>query len=162
TADAVVFLRYDATGTLTAAGEAPGFAEAATNTVIFPSGNVPGAIAAFPQNVALTVPLTATPAALMQRHSATQPPPMTAVSMPWAVVAAPGSDFGSSAGPTLKTGSVAAVDTMITTAFGNPFTPAHAWPSTFIWNTFATRTYTGAGKLPVTLNSQLFQVAPAA
>src|SRR5262249_57853630 len=31
-ADAVVFLRYDATSTLTAAGQAPGFTQAASNT----------------------------------------------------------------------------------------------------------------------------------
>jgi hypothetical protein len=159
TDDAVLFLRYDATGALTAAGEAPAFAEADANTIIFPSGNVPGAIANVMQDQTLSIPVSA--ADVASRHAATMPPPATAPSMPWQVIAAPGADLGVLAGPALRTSAVAMTDTMLAGTFGNPF-PKHPWPSTLVWNTTATRTYTPTGQmLAVTLASSLFQITPA-
>jgi hypothetical protein len=159
TTDAVLFLRYDATGTLTAAGEAPAFAEADANTIIFPSGNVAGAIAAVTLDQTLSIPVA--PADIAMRHTMTMPPPAAAATMPWAVLAAPAADLGITAGPTLRSGAVAMTDTMLATSFGNPFAK-HPWPSTLVWNTSATRTYTPTGQtLAVTLSSGLFQIAPA-
>ena len=159
-ADAVLFLRYDATGALTAAGEAPAFDEADANTIIFPSGAVPGAITAVAQDVTLSAPVA--PTDIAKRYAATQPAPATPVAMSWSINAAPGSDLGSVSGPTLKSGAVAATDTMVTATFGNPFATKHGWRSTLFWNTSATRTYTPPGHPPATLISELFAVAAAA
>jgi hypothetical protein len=160
--DAVLLLRYDATGTLTAAGEAPAFAETATSSVIFPSGAVPGAITAITADHTVSATLASTPAAIGQRLAATQPAPMTAASLPWSIVSTPGASALAIAGPQLRSGAVAATDTAVTTTFGDPFATSHGWKSALSWTAEATRTYTPPGLPAVTLVSRLSTIVDPA
>ena len=59
----------------------------------------------------------------------------------------------------LQSGTVAATDTAIALAFGNPFTASPAWGSALQVVSSATRTFTpaAAARLPVTLSAQLWR-----
>lgn len=77
---------------------------------------------------------------LMRRYSAARPLVGTPT-MSWTLRAAPGAQLGNDNGPILASGGMpAAMTTTIMSQAGNPFAPD--WPSTLLWQTQATRTYT--------------------
>ncbi len=146
--DIVMVLEYIA-GVLTAASDTPGVAQEATTTVT-------GTLVAVPADQKIAVPVD--PTAIAARLSAGRP----AVGVPtinWAMTAAPGGAGGTAAGPTLASGTLTAVDTMIASNYGNPFATTRSWPSTFQVSARATRTYTPPSQgLPVTLDATLYEV----
>ncbi len=85
---------------------------------------------------------------MMRRYTAVRPPAGTP-STQWTLRAAPGAQLNADLGPLLGAGPPTDLTTISFQA-GNPFAPD--WPSTMLWLTQATRTYTppSAG-LPVTL-----------
>jgi hypothetical protein len=77
---------------------------------------------------------------LMRRYSAARPLVGTPT-MSWTLRAAPGAQLGNDNGPILASGGMpAAMATSVMSQAGNPFAPD--WPSTLLWLTQATRTYT--------------------
>lgn len=145
-ADRVLLLRYGG-ASLTGAAELSMAQSDTTTTLVFgpvtPNDPAPS-----------TLPID--PAGITARFASTLPA-MPAPSTSWAVFAdvAP----GESAGPTLQSGSVADTDTMISLAYGNPFT-SPVWQSELAISSTASRTFTPASPaLPATLYAQLHQVA---
>ncbi len=86
---------------------------------------------------------------LMRRYGAVRPLVGTP-GMQWSLRAAPGAQLNVDLGPLLAAGGAPVDPLMVSSQAGNPFAPA--WPSTLLWLTQASRTYTppSAG-LPVTL-----------
>jgi hypothetical protein len=93
---------------------------------------------------------------VMQRYGMVRPLVGTP-SMQWTLRAAPGAQLNIDLGPLLAAGGPTDATTVSSQA-GNPFAPD--WPSTVLWLTQATRTYTppSAG-LPVTLAAGMHQRA---
>lgn len=84
-------------------------------------------------------------------------PAVGAPAMSWTLRAAPGAQLNNDQGPLLAAGGPTDLTTVSSQA-GNPF--AAEWPSTLLWLTRASRTYTppSAG-LPVTLFAQMYERA---
>jgi hypothetical protein len=152
TADAVLLLRYSG-ATLTGVLDATPFNMAAGTNAI--NGTL--------SSVSLNQPLSAkiSPGALPARFNQVRPATGN-LSLNWSVVAAPGYQINSNAGPALTSGAAQATDTMITASYGNPFivNNKHDWPSVFTYAPTESRTYTPAGQaLAATMYSQLFVLA---
>lgn len=85
---------------------------------------------------------------LTRRYGAVRPP-VGAPGMQWTLRAAPGAQLNTDLGPLLAAGGPTDATTVSSQA-GNPFAPD--WPSTVLWLSQASRTYTPpAAGLPVTL-----------
>jgi hypothetical protein len=150
TDDSVLLLRYTG-ATLTGALDAPAFNMASG------ANSINGTIASVPLDQSLSVKIH--PGGLPQRFSQVRPA-VSGLTLQWSVVAAPGYQIVSNAGPALASGASMPADTMITATYGNPFTAKHDWPSVFTWLSYETRAYTPAGQaLAATMYSQLFQLA---
>lgn len=109
--------------------------------------------------VAANQPLTATvaPATYSQRYSAVRPA-VTGLAQSWSINAAPGWSIGSNTGPRLHAGSVAAMDTTISTMYGNPFESLD-WRAVFQFATSSSRTYMFAATAAMTLSAGMYTVA---
>ena len=117
--------------------------------------NISGTMLAVTHDKMLAIPLATN---LATRFSAVRP----AVSAPassWTLSAAPGAAVGTSFGPQLLTGVPAAVDTMVTAMYGNPF-ESLGWPAIFGISATGTRTYM-FNAIPVTLTASLWSYVDA-
>lgn len=112
-------------------------------------------VVAVPANKPLIA--TVTPTTYSERFSAVRPA-VSGLTQSWVVTAAPGWAIGSTTGPRLHGGSVAAMDTMISTMFGNPFESLD-WRSMFQLTVAATRTYMFEDTAAMTLSSSMYTVA---
>lgn len=143
--DAVLMLRY--TGSrLTGVMEAAPFEQTGDDMIS-------GAMTAVPAAEMLTADLQ--PMLVAGRYMPLRPA-MGAPAMAWNVTAAPGVDHAAFRGIQLHSAAVAAADTPLAVAYGNPFV-AKGWRSVFLFSTAANRTVTPLGQtLPVTLRAELF------
>ncbi len=145
TADAVLVLRY-AANRLTGVLEAAPFEQTGTDMIM-------GSMTAVPADTMLDADLQ--PSLVAARYAPLRPA-MSAPTMSWTLIAAPGVDHAASRGVTLDSAAVLATDPPLAVSFGNPFV-AKGWRSLFLYSTVATRSFTPAGQtLPVTLRSELF------
>jgi hypothetical protein len=105
---------------------------------------------------------------IAKRYTAVRPA-VSALSMSWSVVAAPGARVASNAGPVLNSGAVMAADTGVAARYGNPFSsPPHSWSAIFTLETSESRQFMlsvpGAeppAMLPVTLFAGMTQYIDA-
>ena len=141
-ADVVLVLQYtgsDLTGVL----------QAAQFDQTDGTDNIGGTMVTVAHDKMLSVPV---PAMIAQRFSAVRPA-VGAPSTSWSLSAAPGASVGTAFGPQLLTGAPAAMDTMITAMYGNPF-ESLGWPAIFNVGSVGSRTYM-FNALPVSLNAVL-------
>jgi hypothetical protein len=145
TDDAAVVLRYVG-NELRGAFKAPPFEQTGADTI---TGTMT-AVAIAPFTVAIDQ------MDAMRRYGTARPLVGTPT-MTWTLHAAPGAQLNNDQGPLLAAGAPTDLTTISSQA-GNPFAPD--WPSTLLWNTFATRTYTPpAAGLPVTLTAGMHERA---
>lgn len=143
--DAALVLAY-AGPTLVGALDVPGQPLAASVAI---EGTLAPVAADHPVSVAID------PAGLAARVA-----PFAAPAIQWSITAAPGASIGSAFGIPLAAGTIAATDTAITGAYGNPFT-TRAWPSTLLVTASTSRVYTPtAPALPATLTANVFELTP--
>jgi hypothetical protein len=71
-------------------------------------------------------------------------PGVSGLAMSWQISAAPGYAVGAIAGPSLRSGSAAMADTMVTASYGNPF-EARGWHAVLAFVASSGRTYTAMG-----------------
>jgi hypothetical protein len=117
---------------------------------------IAGTTTAVANDKTLTVAL---PTDLAARYSGARPA-LGAPAISWSINAAPGASVGNSLGPQLLAGSPALGDTMISTAYGDPF-ESLGWPAILTLATSASRSYTLNG-VAVTLSGSLVTFADAA
>jgi len=145
TSDAVLILRYTA-ARLSGVLEAAPFEQTGTDMIT-------GAMTAVPADATLDADLQ--PMTVAARYTPLRPA-MSAPSMSWTLIAAPGIDHAAPRGVTLHSASVLAADPPLTVAYGNPFV-AKGWRSLFLFSTAASRSVIPEGQmLPVTLRAELF------
>ena len=151
TDDAVYLLRYGAgTSDLQGVLEVTPFTQSVSDTLT-------GTISPNPHD--RTLSFTVDTAAVATRFSATRPA-MANLSMSWSVVAAPGYQIVSNAGPVLQAAGVAAGGDSISVPYGNPFVANHDWPDVLTWSTAESRSFTPpALGLPVAPQTGMFQLA---
>jgi len=151
TDDAVYLLRYGAgTSDLQGVLSVTPFTQSVSDTLT-------GTIS--PNTHDRTLSFTVDTAAVATRFSATRPA-MASLAMSWSVVAAPGYQIVSNAGPVLQAAGVVAGGNSINVPYGNPFVKDHDWPDVLTWSTAESRTFTPpALGLPVTPQTGMFQLA---
>jgi hypothetical protein len=138
-ADAFLILRYAGTA-LTGVAEATAFDQTATDTV-------QATIQPVPRDRMLDAKLETM---VTTRYAAVRPA-VTGLSMSWNLVAAPGYQIGSNAGPVLQSGGLTATDVGLAVAYGNPFA-ARGWRTIFTLATLESRVFTPTGTTtPATL-----------
>jgi hypothetical protein len=139
--DAFLVLRYSGAA-LTGVAEAMPFDQSGADMVMTP------AMVAVKQDQMLAVKVS--PPTFTMRYSAVRPA-VAGLAMNWSLVAAPGYQVASNAGPALQSGGLTAVDTGVTVNYGNPFA-ARGWNTIFTLATSESRAFTPMGTtLPVTL-----------
>ncbi|HEY0477904.1 MAG TPA: hypothetical protein VGD37_10290 [Kofleriaceae bacterium] len=137
--DAFLILRYAGGGlTGVATTAAPVDQSAATTTVTMQ------AMAPVVQDQTLNLTLAAT---LTSRYGRVAPAhPGNTLAISWNLVAAPGYQIASNAGPVLRSGTLTAIDTGLTATYGNPFA-ARGWHTIFTLATSVSRVYTAPGTM---------------
>ncbi|TMQ05582.1 MAG: hypothetical protein E6J91_40170 [Deltaproteobacteria bacterium] len=146
--DAFLVLRYSS-GAMTGVAEAAPFDQTGMATTVMTRTMAP-----VMQDQTLDVKLS--PGVLATRYLAARPAVAT-LSMSWSLVAAPGYQIASNAGPLLQSGGLTMADAGLTVKYGNPFT-ARRWNTIFTLATSESRVYTPAGTAtPVTLNAGMNQ-----
>jgi hypothetical protein len=150
TDDAIYLLRYGAgTSDLQGFLEVPPFTQSVSDTIT-------GTVSPNPHD--RTLAFTVGTATVATRFAATRPA-MTNLAMSWSVVAAPGYQIVSNAGPVLQAAGVAPGADSINVTYGNPFVADHDWPDVVTWSTAESRTFTPpALGLPVTPQAGMFQL----
>jgi hypothetical protein len=150
TDDAIYLLRYGAgTSDLQGVLEIPPFTQSVADTLT-------GTINPNPHD--RTLAFTVDTATVATRFAATRPA-MANLAMSWSVVAAPGYQIVSNAGPVLQAAGVAPGGDAINVPYGNPFVADHDWPDVVTWSTAESRTFTPpALGLPVAPQAGMFQL----
>jgi hypothetical protein len=147
-ADALLVLRYVG-ATLTGVAEAMPFEQTDAATAVTTRTMAPVA----PDQV-LSVKVS--PGALAARYTKAQPA-VANLMMNWSLVAAPGYQIASNAGPVLTSGSVMAMDTAVMAKYGNPFAAApRSWHTIFTLATVESRSFQLPGTMAPTPAVDLF------
>ncbi len=155
TADDAPFVLRHTAGVLDGIFEVPPFDQTGTDTI---AGGTMTLVAA---DQMLDVAIDQ--AAAMTRFSAVRPA-VSAPTFAWSVHAAPGADeLVTNLGPTLISGTPAAIDTTIQVSYANPFS-TRGWQPVMTLTATGSRTTMPDGVLPVTLSAGLTQhvLSPAA
>lgn len=134
------------------------------NGVLLPSpfaqvgvNNVSGAVTAVAADQMVNAQIDQT--AATARLSVARPAITVGPAFSFDVTSAPGGAVGSSAGPSLVSGVVGAMDTAITAAFANPFA-SQGWSAVLTYTAAGSRTLVPTGEtLPVTLSAGMQQLA---
>lgn len=146
--DTPLILRHTGT-TLDGVLEVTPFEQLAANTIM-------GTFASAPPDLALSA--TIDQPAATARLGVVRPAITTAPAFSFELRAAPGAALGVAAGPLLLAGSPAVDATMLSGAYGNPFT-AKNWPTVLTYTAAGSRTLTPSGEtLPVTLAAGMQQL----
>jgi len=82
-------------------------------------------------------------------------PAVSNVGVQYSITAGPATTLASSAGPTLRTGTIPAGTTLLDAPYSNPFA-ARDWPALLMWHAYASRPVT-TRLLPVTLNAGMYE-----